>query len=76
MEASATEYRCTIDRKCIGCNACVVVAPRCFARHGAAIAVERQPDSLALLRDAREAQAACPVGAVGIAVLGVTAGEA
>ena len=55
---------CTITRACIGCDACIEVAPTLFGRQERRAVVRRQPDTQSLLRDAREAQAACPVGAL------------
>lgn len=57
---------CSITPACIGCNACVEVSPALFARESRRAVIRRQPDTPSLLRDVREAQAACPVGALRI----------
>jgi ferredoxin len=55
----------TIDASCIGCNACVEVAPALFALQ-AQKAIVRGAATRSLLGDLREAQAVCPVGALHI----------
>lgn len=59
-------YRCTIDMKCIRCTVCVETAPSVFAREDGRVFVRRNPSTASLLRDVREAQAACPTGAVSL----------
>jgi ferredoxin len=59
-------YRCDIDRKCINCNVCVDTAPGCFAREDGRVVIRRHPENVSLLSDVREAQAACPTGALSL----------
>ena len=59
-------HSCSISSACIGCNACIEVSPALFARQSGRAVIRRQPETPSLLRDVREAQAACPVGAVWI----------
>jgi ferredoxin len=63
---AAMAYRCNIDRKCINCNVCVETAPACFARENDRVVVRRNPETLSLLSDVREAAAACPTGALSL----------
>jgi ferredoxin len=63
MTKDDLDVTATIDSSCIGCNACVEVAPELFARLDRK-AVVRRAASRSLLGDLREAQAVCPVGAL------------
>ena len=59
-------YRCEIDRKCINCNVCVETAPGSFARENNRVVIRRNPETISLLGDVREAAAACPTGALSL----------
>jgi ferredoxin len=57
-------YRSYINDYCIVCGICVEVAPASFEMRERSVMVKRQPDRPEFLDDVREAQAACPVGAI------------
>lgn len=61
-------YRCYINDYCIKCAACIETAPRWFRLTDRGVNVTAQPQNQSMLKDFREAEASCPVGAVVIDV--------
>jgi ferredoxin len=54
----------TVNETCIGCEACVEIAPDYFAMKGDLAYVKRQPDDDEGDNLCREALEACPVDAI------------
>lgn len=54
-----------VDRTCIDCDTCRIVAPGVFARVGDRSAVVRQPDDDAGILAAQKAAVACPTSSIG-----------
>lgn len=54
-----------VDRTCIDCDTCRIVAPLVFARVGDQSAVVRQPDSDDGILAAQKAAVACPTSSIG-----------